>query len=99
MLTISIEATNPFIENNEANNENVSLISDSSFDSSSNVYEFINVFVRAMLGMSFTKETILNGLGAYADDENIIFKDLDIDFDNFDSDVPEEDFEIDSETL
>ena len=101
MLTITIEASNPFEEEKELNPIDVSSISDSSYDSSSNVYEYINVFVRAMLGMSFTKQTILNALSEYSKDENIVFSDFDdleAELGNFDSELPE-DFEIDPENI
>lgn len=98
MLTITIEATNPYAEEKEDNPVDVSMVVDSSYNSASNVYEYINVFVRAMLGMSFTKQTILNALAAYSEDEDIVFNDLEAELGNFDSELPE-DYEVDPEKL
>ncbi len=98
MLTITIEGTNPYAEEKEENPTDVSMVVDSSYNSASNVYEYINVFVRAMLGMSFTKQTVLNALAEYSENEDIVFNDLEAELGNFDSELPE-DFEIDPETI
>lgn len=58
MLKITIESTNPFAE--EENNIDISAITDSNKNSDSTATEFIEVFIRAMMGMSFTEQTILN---------------------------------------
>ncbi len=66
MISIKIEATNTFLkkEDNECTVNSVSII-DSECNSDSTAYEFIDIFVRAMLGHTFSKEVILDSMQEY----------------------------------
>ena len=66
MISINIEATNPFCEE-EDNFDSVEVVeSDVNADSSARV--FVDIFVRAMLGLSFTERTIITAFENYLEE-------------------------------
>lgn len=74
MISISIEATNPLCEG-EDNFDSVEIV-DSDRNADSSASEFVLLFVRAMLGLSFTETTIVNALENYISEFKIEHEDI-----------------------
>ncbi len=76
MISVQIEATNPFCEG-EDNFDSVEIV-DSNRNADASASEYIQLFVRAMLGLSFTEKTIVNALANYVSEFKVENSDLEV---------------------